>query len=64
MALRCWTCAVGPALSRLDTIASLVKDELVLKAVDATILPEAPSVPTNLTVIMVAEHIYRHALSR
>ena len=28
---RCWTCTVGPALSRLDTIASLVKDELVLK---------------------------------
>ena len=35
-----------------------------LRVIDASILPEVPSVPTNLTVIMVAEHIYRHALSR
>jgi choline dehydrogenase-like flavoprotein len=32
--------------------------------IDASILPEVPSVPTNLTTIMVAEHIYRHALAR
>jgi len=35
-----------------------------LRVIDASILPEVPSVPTNLTVIMVAEHIYRRALSR
>ena len=35
-----------------------------LRVIDASILPAVPSVPTNLTVIMVAEHIYRHALSR
>jgi choline dehydrogenase len=35
-----------------------------LRVIDASILPGVPSVPTNLTVIMVAEHIYRHALSR
>jgi hypothetical protein len=31
------------------------------RKVNSSILP---SVPTNLTVIMVAEHIYRHALAR
>ena len=35
-----------------------------LRVIDASILPAVPSVPTNLTVIMAAEHIYRHALSR
>jgi choline dehydrogenase len=35
-----------------------------LRVIDASILPGVPSVPTNLTVIMAAEHIYRHALSR
>ena len=35
-----------------------------LRVIDASILPGVPSVPTNLTVIMVAEYIYRHALSR
>jgi choline dehydrogenase len=34
-----------------------------LRVVDASIFPEVPSVPTNLTVIMVAEHIYRHVLA-
>jgi choline dehydrogenase len=34
-----------------------------LRVIDASILPAVPSVPTNLTVIMAAEHIYRHALS-
>jgi choline dehydrogenase len=34
-----------------------------LRVIDASILPAVPSVPTNLTVIMVAEHIYRHALA-
>jgi choline dehydrogenase-like flavoprotein len=32
--------------------------------IDASIFPGVPSVPTNLTVIMVAEHIYRHNLAR
>src|SRR3984957_14406631 len=35
-----------------------------LRGIDASIFPAVPSVPTNLTVIMVAEHIYRHNLSR
>ena len=35
-----------------------------LRVIDASILPEVPSVPTNLTVIAMAEHIYRHALAR
>jgi choline dehydrogenase len=35
-----------------------------LRVIDASILPVVPSVPTNLTVIMGAEQIYRHALSR
>jgi choline dehydrogenase len=35
-----------------------------LRVIDASILPAVPSVPTNLTVIMAAEHIYRRALAR
>jgi choline dehydrogenase len=35
-----------------------------LRVIDASILPAVPSVPTNLTVIMAAEHIYRNTLSR
>jgi choline dehydrogenase len=35
-----------------------------LRVIDASILPAVPSVPTNLTVIMAAEHIYRNALAR
>jgi choline dehydrogenase len=35
-----------------------------LRVIDASILPAIPSVPTNLTVIMAAEHIYRNALTR
>jgi choline dehydrogenase len=35
-----------------------------LRVIDASILPAVPSVPTNLTVIMAAEHIYRHVLAR
>ena len=34
-----------------------------LRVIDASILPAVPSVPTNLTVIMAAEHIYRNALA-
>lgn len=34
-----------------------------LRVVDASILPEAPSTATNLTTIMVAEHIYRTSLA-
>jgi choline dehydrogenase len=34
-----------------------------LRVIDASILPDVPSVPTNLTTMMVAEHIYRHALA-
>ena len=36
-----------------------VRDVHGLRVVDASILPEIPSAPTNLTVIMAAEHIAR-----
>jgi choline dehydrogenase len=32
-----------------------------LRVVDASILPQVPSTPTNVTTIMVAEHIYKNA---
>ena len=35
-----------------------------LRVIDASIIPEVPSVPTNVTTIMVAEYIYRHTLAR
>jgi choline dehydrogenase len=35
-----------------------------LRVVDASIIPEIPSTVTNLTTIMVAEHIYRRAYAR
>jgi choline dehydrogenase len=35
-----------------------------LRVIDASILPAVPAVPTNLTVVMAAEHIYRTALAR
>ena len=44
--------------------AGAVRGVRNLRVIDASILPEVPSVPTNLTVIMVAEHIYQHALAR
>jgi len=44
--------------------AGAVRGLANLRVIDASMLPEVPSVPTNLTTIMVAEHIYRHALSR
>jgi choline dehydrogenase len=34
-----------------------------LRVVDASIFPQVPSTATNLTTIMVAEHIYKHALA-
>ena len=44
--------------------AGTVRGVRNLRVIDASIFPAVPSVPTNLTVIMVAEHIYRHALAR
>ena len=35
-----------------------------LRVVDASIIPRVPSTVTNLTTIMVAEHIYRRAYAR
>lgn len=37
-----------------------VKGFAGLRVVDASIMPEAPSTPTNATTIMIAEHIARH----
>lgn len=34
-----------------------------LRVIDASILPQVPSTATNLTTIMVAEHIYRNTLA-
>jgi choline dehydrogenase len=44
--------------------AGAVRGVRNLRVIDASIFPGVPSVPTNLTVIMVAEHIYRHNLAR
>ncbi len=33
-----------------------------LMVVDASIMPFVPSAPTNLTTIMIAEHVVRHCL--
>ena len=35
-----------------------------LRVVDASVIPHVPSTVTNLTTIMVAEHIYRRAYAR
>jgi choline dehydrogenase len=44
--------------------AGAVRGVRNLRVIDASIFPAVPAVPTNLTVIMAAEHIYRHALAR
>jgi len=44
--------------------AGAVRGVRNLRVIDTSIFPGVPSVPTNLTVIMVAEHIYRRNLSR
>ena len=33
-----------------------------LRVIDASIMPDIPTAPTNLTTIMLAEHIYKRAL--
>jgi choline dehydrogenase len=44
--------------------AGAVRGLQKLRVVDASIIPRIPSTVTNLTTIMVAEHIYRRAYSR
>ena len=44
--------------------AGAVRGLQSLRVVDASIIPRVPSTVTNLTTIMVAEHIYRRAYSR
>ncbi|WP_329066763.1 GMC oxidoreductase [Amycolatopsis sp. NBC_01480] len=39
-------------------LVGAVKGVSGLRVVDASIIPEVPSSTTNVTVIMVAEHIY------
>jgi choline dehydrogenase len=34
-----------------------------LRVIDASIFPQVPSTATNLTTIMLAEHIYKNALA-
>jgi choline dehydrogenase len=41
--------------------AGAVKGLAGLRVVDASIIPEVTSAATNLTTIMVAEHIYQRA---
>ena len=43
-------------------LAGLVRGVRNLRVVDASILPQVPSTPTNLTTIMVAERIARRHL--
>ena len=42
----------------VDSVGA-VKGLSGLRVVDASIIPEIPSAPTNLTVIMLAERIYQ-----
>lgn len=44
--------------------AGAVRGVSGLRVVDASIIPEAPSATTNMTVIMLAEHIYQRAYVR
>jgi hypothetical protein len=47
------------------TSASEIADVIVVGggSVDASVIPVLPSTVTNLTTIMVAEHIYKRAYS-
>jgi choline dehydrogenase len=48
----------GDPWAVVDAVGA-VKGLAGLRVVDASIIPEVPSVATNLTTIMVAEHIYQ-----
>ena len=48
----------GDPWAVVDAVGA-VKGLTGLRVVDASIIPEVPSVATNLTTIMIAEHIYQ-----
>jgi len=51
------------AAAVVDSVGA-VRGLQALRVVDASIVPHVPSTVTNLTTIMVAEHIYRRAYAR
>ena len=46
----------------MPTLSVVLMDMTGLMVVDASIMPFVPSAPTNLTTIMIAEHVARHCL--
>jgi hypothetical protein len=46
----------------MPTFSVVLMDMTGLMVVDASIMPFVPSAPTNLTTIMIAEHVARHGL--
>jgi choline dehydrogenase len=55
-------CGPGDPWAVVDALG-VVQGVSRLRVVDASIIPELPSTVTNLTTIMVAEHIHKRAYS-